>query len=242
MFPLEQNQLMAFIKRKLNIEVSIHVDNHRLSIDELTDSERKQLEKIRNEKKKLDWLKARKSLKNVLNSLGLSQDTSNIIFPSSRFSLSHSGGYAVAIGIQENCLIMDDPIKGIGIDLELSRTPKRGIEKYFLSPKEIDWLNSGDIDSQAKNRVRLWTVKEAVYKACPKNSQTRLTLFETNNPQEKEGFVNLNSGERINYLSIELQSFNYDEKVAEKPVVNLSEKKEFSFLSVAILGSYKTKP
>lgn len=70
-------------------------------------------------------------------------------------SLSHSELYATAVYAQEN----------VGIDIEAYRPKILRIAKKFTHKNELAFLQ--DID-QIKALTRLWTAKEAVYKALKK--------------------------------------------------------------------------
>jgi len=69
--------------------------------------------------------------------------------------LSHSERYATAVYAQEN----------VGIDIEAYRSKILRIAKKFTHKNELAFLQ--DID-QIKALTRLWTAKEAVYKALKK--------------------------------------------------------------------------
>jgi 4'-phosphopantetheinyl transferase EntD len=107
------------------------------------------------------WLRGRAALKRLLRALGLDPDTSLLRFPHPQFSITHSGGIAVAVGTRSTRLT------GIGVDYE-TQAPSPGSTHHFLAPAE-----------QAARRtpselLRLWTIKEACFKADPGNSASRL--------------------------------------------------------------------
>ena len=128
-----------------------------------------------------DWLRARTALKAVLFNLGENTDTSRIRFPNSRFSLSHCGRAAVAVGVGANALL-----RGIGVDLELGRTPPETSERFFLSQGEMATLPGSEPD-RALTLRRLWTAKEALFKADPHNTTRVLTDYHLQNPSLAAG-------------------------------------------------------
>src|SRR5262245_13004262 len=82
------------------------------------------------------WLHGRAALKRVLARQGEDTDTSAILFPAPRWSLSHCRFTAVAVGIPEG-----SPVQGIGIDLELGRTPPERSARFFLTEDELAWIS-----------------------------------------------------------------------------------------------------
>ncbi|HET9235473.1 MAG TPA: 4'-phosphopantetheinyl transferase superfamily protein [Candidatus Eisenbacteria bacterium] len=128
-----------------------------------------------------DWLRARAGLKIVLANLGADTDTSTIRFPNARFSLSHCRRVAVAVGVGPGALL-----RGIGVDLEIGRTPPETSERFFLSPDEVAGLPVSDPDRSAALR-RLWTIKEAVFKSDPNNTRRVLGDYRLEDPTSAVG-------------------------------------------------------
>lgn len=74
------------------------------------------------------------------------------------FNLSHSGSLALlALGQTPN----------LGVDLEMADDQRdlMGIAEHFFAPAELRWLNNSTGSDQARNFYRLWTLKEATFKA-----------------------------------------------------------------------------
>ena len=143
-------------------------DGHRLALTPAEEATRASMSDL---PRLADWLRARAALKAVLSSLGENADTSTIRFPNARFSLSHCGRAAVAIGVGSGALL-----RGIGVDLEIGRTPPETSERFFLNPDEIAGLPASDPDRSAALR-RLWTTKEAVFKSDPNNARRILSDY-----------------------------------------------------------------
>ncbi len=73
-------------------------------------------------------------------------------------SLTHAGGIAIAAGVA------DPAVHGIGVDLELRAGIAAAAARFYLKPAEAALARSD------RERLRLWTVKEAVFKADPANA------------------------------------------------------------------------
>lgn len=124
-----------------------------------------------------DWLLGRAALK--AHGIG---DTSTVVFPNRCLSLTHSAGVAVAA----RC---DGDQAGVGVDLEAWRTIDPRAARFFLGPDE-----RGDL-------LRLWTVKEALYKATPANAGAVLVDYRIDDPCALEGTAQDRNGRIFEYLS-----------------------------------------
>jgi hypothetical protein len=124
-----------------------------------------------------DWLLGRAALK--AHGIG---DTSTVAFPNRCLSLTHSAGVAVAA----RC---DGDQAGVGVDLEGWRTIDPRTARFFLKPNE-----QGDL-------LRLWTVKEALFKATPANAGAVLVDYEVDDPLAMEGTARDRHGRAFEYLS-----------------------------------------
>ena len=143
------------------------------------------------------WMRGRRALKRLLGRLGEADDTAAIEFPNARVSLTHSGDAAVAVAAKLSNL------RGIGVDLELGRGPGAASERLFLSESERRAI--AKLGPSA--RLRLWTVKEALYKANLGNSETWFTHYRVDDPRCAAGaaFVGRGGGRlEMRYASFEL--------------------------------------
>ena len=141
------------------------------------------------------WMRGRRALKRLLGRLGEGDDTAAIEFPNARVSLTHSGDAAVAVGAPN--------LRGIGVDLELGRGPGAAAERLFLGENERRVVAA----LGPRARLRLWTVKEALYKANLRNSETWFTHYLVDDPRCGEGaaFVGRGGGRlEMRYASFEL--------------------------------------
>ena len=84
---------------------------------------------------------------------------------------------------------------GIGIDIEpLERTPSSRLADHLLNPTERPaWqaLAWPDEQIQAQAALRLWTVKEAVWKSCPANADIPLNQVTLNDLAPLQGTATL---------------------------------------------------
>ena len=126
------------------------------------------------------WLRGRSALKLVLSRLGEDTDTSPILFPTPRYSLSHCAHAAVAVGLPEGT-----PVEGIGVDIELHRMPPEQSARFFLTDRESSWISG--IQEKDIHLVRLWTVKEALFKADPGNAGHTMAGYGLDDPSLHTG-------------------------------------------------------
>lgn len=138
--------------------------------DWLSEAERRCCESMITVVRQREWLTGRAALKNVLRRLGLSLETSKYVFPHSRLSLSHSLEKAVAAGA--HCAS-----RGLGVDLEFCPAMAESAERFFLMRPEIKQMNRLTPARRARERVRLWSIKEAVFKADLKNAGCGLNHY-----------------------------------------------------------------
>ncbi len=160
---------------------------------ELSDGERRERERLLGLPRLEGWLRGRAALKALLRRLGLADDTYPFRFPHPRVSLSHGGPWAVAAG-----LLRDDDlarVAGVGVDVEPDRPLAEEHARFFLSERERALVTSSD------ERLRLWTVKEALFKADPENERTVVGSYETADPSAREGVAFSRSGRVFDYAS-----------------------------------------
>jgi phosphopantetheinyl transferase len=169
------------------------------SLSTLSVQERDVYDRLCDSPRASSWLKGRAALKILLEKQGLSDDTSALSFPHPSISLSHSGKLAVAAG----CL-PEPGCAGIGVDFEAGRKVNPRIARFFLTEAEQAWLNARPAAEISDSLLRLWTVKEALFKSDPRNSTSVLNDYELARPGEAEG-----SARRDGVLVYNYQSFRY---------------------------------
>ena len=142
---------------------------------ELNRAESRRFAELRHEQRRLDWLRGRNALKQLLATLKCSDDTTALCFPNRRVSLTHAGGAAYAVGTSPGCV-------GIGIDYEPLRDINTRIARWFLNADEMAWLLNEPRQAHREEIIRLWTIKEAAFKAHPNNGGLVLTKLAIANP------------------------------------------------------------
>jgi 4'-phosphopantetheinyl transferase EntD len=133
----------------------------------LSAGESKRLKEFAAEPRRESYLRGRAALKELLAAAGVSPDTSKLRFPNPRFSLSHSATLAVAAGIPAGAA------EGFGIDLELRPPPRIEAARFFMAPDEQARL----VKAPPQTLLRVWTIKEAVFKADPNNAFTSVRAY-----------------------------------------------------------------
>ena len=161
--------------------------------DRLTAGERAVFATLAAPGRRESWLRGRAALKRLQATLGGADDTSTLKFPHPKLSLTHSETWAIAVGSSSPKLL------GIGVDLEVKGVPKPETARRFLNPAELVWLRRMDEADRPKMLHRLWTVKEATFKADPENPGKTLRDYGLADP----GFVagKARRGERVFYYT-----------------------------------------
>jgi 4'-phosphopantetheinyl transferase EntD len=133
-----------------------------LAPDELTPGERRIFSALPSSgPRQRTWLTARRALRRALAASGRPADTSRYPMPNRAVSVSHTARLAVAAVLPSACAA----VTGMGVDIELGRRPKPASARFFLSGPEQRWLATVPAENQPDALLRLWTVKEAVFKA-----------------------------------------------------------------------------
>ena len=93
----------------------------------------------------------------------------------------------------------DVDVVGIGIDYEPWRPwADLRTSRFFLRPSEQ--VHAVD----ARSLLRLWTVKEALFKSTPDNGDAVLLGYEIADPASSSGSARGPRGEPMRYVSVEL--------------------------------------
>jgi acyl carrier protein len=110
-------------------------------------------------------------------------------------SLSHAEGISVAAAV------IASP-SSIGVDLEENRTADPRTGRFFLRDHELAWLAAAS--PRNDEHMRLWTVKEALFKADPGNAGTVLRSYALADPGARAGYARRGPGVRFGYGSARL--------------------------------------
>ena len=148
---------------------------------DLTAGERLRYDEIPSPERRQSWLAGRAAIKAARTRLGLDTDTAALHFPAPCTSLTHAAGFAVAVAAPQGAL------RGLGVDLEAPRKTSPGASRFYLTESERDWLERCPVERQPEERIRLWTIKEAAFKACPDNRGMNLTRIALQDPASAQG-------------------------------------------------------
>ena len=121
--------------------------------------------------------------------------TEDLEFPHPRYSLSHSRDVAVAVADASASLA------GIGVDVEIERTLKSQAARFFLTDRERRWLETADRARHSDHLLRLWCIKEAVFKANPDNDGTLLGNYQLDDAAASCGAARTREGRLVEYAS-----------------------------------------
>ena len=122
---------------------------------------------IRSPERQSQWLRGRAALRALMMRMKRFPTTAGLRFPHPELSLTHTGEVAIAVGVEG--------ADGVGVDLE-TKVPSDRAARRFLSPRE----RGGDAR-------RLWTVKEACFKADLENAGATVSQFEIAEPASAVG-------------------------------------------------------
>lgn len=136
----------------------------------LTAGERRVFRRLHAGGRRVEWLVGRAALKAAACHAGLGADTARLAMPHPRLSLTHCDGTAVAAALKPARGGRDH---GIGIDYERDRAMPHGMLRFFARPEELALLGP----PEAGSMLRLWTIKEALFKACPGNTPLAVGSF-----------------------------------------------------------------
>jgi len=172
---------------ELGVPVSLATADEPLPLESLTPGELSALRSLRSDAARQHWLLGRSALKTLVQ-----QDTSRLQFPHPELSVTHAGGIAVAVRSAAK-------LSGIGVDFEPWRAEVHPrMADFFLRPAEHTVVHT------ARDLVRLWTIKEALFKAQPGNGECVLLDFELADPASNCGTASGPGGSTLHYVSADV--------------------------------------
>jgi phosphopantetheinyl transferase len=171
----------ALVSRALGVEMAVVVAQAPARDGELTRGERARVAGFATQARREEWLLGRAALKSALRAIGEADDTAAIELPHPRVSLTHSGGVAIAAAAK------DPATGGIGVDLEVGRSPRLAGARFFLGAEEESWVRALPEVRHAHALLRLWTIKEAAFKADRKNASATLRDYRVVSPGDSRG-------------------------------------------------------
>ena len=192
-------QLMEFeFSNALRLSIKVHAtsgpaDRSVFSVEEI--------EALKHARQNESYLRGRTALKTILRRLEMNVTVDSLKFPHKQISLTHSGDCAVAVGTAE-------PVLGIGIDFEMMKPVKSAMSRFFLTKSELIWIDEISVSEQATELLRLWTVKEALFKSDPENRNRTLKSYCLLEPKTLTGqaFISGNRKTELRYSSLKLES------------------------------------
>jgi acyl carrier protein/4'-phosphopantetheinyl transferase EntD len=132
-------------------------------------------------RRRWEFLTSRWALRVVVGLLGEDHDTNLYSFPHPRFSITHGPSGVVAAGA------VSSTTAGVGVDLEPDRAVDARTTRFFLTEPERSWLAAVPSQAYPAEHLRLWTVKEAVFKSDPANRTTVLCDYTSVHPPTWQG-------------------------------------------------------
>ena len=126
-----------------------------------------------------DRRNGRAALARLLHAMARDDDAAALRFPHREFSLSHGDGWAVAAALAGGA--------GAGVDIEFARRIDPRTGRFFLTDAEqafVAGLGHGTRDAAL---LRLWTTKEALFKACAGNAALLLADLALADPAAATG-------------------------------------------------------
>jgi phosphopantetheinyl transferase len=175
-----ENELGDYVSRALGVRLALSIATDPLDGEALTPAEARRLATLHTEARRDSWRRGRAALKRVLGKLGQPHETAGLAFPHPRLSLTHSGSLAVAVGGPA-------ALDGIGVDLERDRPVRPEAARFFLTDDEQAWARALSPGEQRRQLLRLWTVKEALFKADPENQDAGLYEYRVDSPALHRG-------------------------------------------------------
>lgn len=179
----------------LGIDLRLNIASGNASTRILSTSERQRYQSLESTVRAKSWLLGRAALKSLRTEVDGRADIDDLEFPNARFSLSHSADVALAVADTSGHL------EGIGVDLEVGTLIKPAAARFFLTEREQRWLHEQASRLWPHLLLRLWCIKEAVFKANPENSGSTLGDHEVTDPGSRNGDARPCTGRVIEYTS-----------------------------------------
>lgn len=179
----------------LGLELLFNITSGRASAAALSFAEQKHYEALENTARAKSWLLGRAALKSLHREVDGCADIDALSFPNARFSLTHSAEVALAVAEPSGTL------EGIGVDLEINTRMQAAAARFFLTGQEQGWLDTQATESRPYHLLRLWCIKEAVFKANPGNADKTLMDHELVQPAHASGEARTCTGRKMEYAS-----------------------------------------
>lgn len=188
----DSQQMEKQFSAALQLPLVLAVSSSPIGLTLLPEAEQALINQTTHETAKNSRLMARHALKTVFERLNLSYQ--QLSYPHSCFSIAHHDKAGIAVGMSEKFLNEGElNVSGLGVDIELPRQIKETGWKFFLTDKEQNFVKSAPKNDWQMYCTRLWTVKEALFKATPENKENGILVahFETDTPSLEGGIARL---------------------------------------------------
>ncbi|HVK98695.1 MAG TPA: 4'-phosphopantetheinyl transferase superfamily protein, partial [Dongiaceae bacterium] len=122
---------------------------------------------------------------------------STIVSAQADHSLTHAGQQAFALALRQSSY------RGVGLDFEPWRPLDERHRRLMLSRREDALLGA----ASSRDLLRIWTVKEALFKADRGGQQRWVIAYELDHPARRSGTARVRAGGRVRrfrYISIEV--------------------------------------
>lgn len=187
--------LKSTLAEPLGLNLLFNIASECACASTLSPAERKHYEALENTARAKSWLLGRAALKSLCCEVDGCADIDALSFPNARFSLTHSADLALAVAEPSRALA------GIGVDLEVDTRMQPAAARFFLTGREHEWLKSQASERWPDHLLRLWCIKEAVFKANPENSGEMLVDHEVAKPAHAMGAARTSTGRLLEYAS-----------------------------------------
>ena len=179
----------------LGLDLRLNITSGCVSTHALSAGERRRYQSLESTARARSWLLGRTALKALRTEMDGCADIDDLEFPNARFSLSHSADVALAVADPSGTL------EGIGVDLEVDTVVQPAAARFFLTDREQQWLQEQAAKRWPHLLLRLWCIKEAVYKANPQNHGRTLGDHELAQPGSSSGEARACTGQIMQYAS-----------------------------------------
>ena len=183
------------LSRDLGVAVRLSVATAPLPMAALSMAEMARLAELPGRARQDEWRRGRAALKDALRSIGQPEDTARLALPHRLVSLTHSGQIAVAVAATDGATL------GVGVDLEMDRAPRLETARFFLTEGEQAWLHAQPEVEKRAHIVRLWTVKESLFKADMQNMDAALHEYRMDDPAAITGRASRGASAAFTYAT-----------------------------------------
>lgn len=180
--PAETRPLEAALAQALGLPLRLTLAREPLPEAALSAAGRAALARL-GAARRQQWLLGRAALAALLARLHRPDDAATLSLPQAGLSLTHAGGLAFALGCER-------PGVGLGLDFEAARVLRPGLGRLFLEPSEARALTTADNGAL----LRVWTVKEAAFKADLANRGAVLRDYVLDAPLAEQGLARRTRG------------------------------------------------